>query len=152
MQDFYVDSALKSFPTDAEAIDVLQRAQKMLALSNLHLHKIASKKVEVVKAFPSEARVKGIKKLDLTTEEFPVQCSLGERWTPTSGTFTLHVPQEQKPSTCCGVLSTVNSFFDPLRLLAPETIKGRLLLRGHNTLQSLTSLHISCTYFTSHLW
>ncbi|XP_035985049.1 uncharacterized protein LOC118558666 [Fundulus heteroclitus] len=50
-QDFYVDDALKSFPTEAEAIDVLQRAQKMLALSNLRLHKIASNKVQVSSPF-----------------------------------------------------------------------------------------------------
>lgn len=43
--DFYIDDALKSFPTEAEAVDVLQSAQKMLALSNLRLHKIASNKV-----------------------------------------------------------------------------------------------------------
>lgn len=44
-QDFYVDDALKSFQIEAEAIDVLQRAQKMLALSNLRLHRIGSNKV-----------------------------------------------------------------------------------------------------------
>lgn len=84
-QDFYVDNALKSFPTKAQAIDVLQRAQKMLALSNLHLHKIASSKVEVVNAFPPEDRVKDIKDLDLTGE-LPVQRSLGVSWNPTSDT------------------------------------------------------------------
>lgn len=30
-QDFYIDDALKSFPTEAEAFDVLQRAQKMFS-------------------------------------------------------------------------------------------------------------------------
>nr|XP_054604550.1 uncharacterized protein LOC129165413 [Nothobranchius furzeri] len=168
-QDFYVDDALKSFPTVAEAVDVLKKAQKMLALSNLRLHKIASNKVEVAKAFCPEDRAKDIKNLDLTKDELPVQRSLGVSWNPTSDTFTFHVPKEQKPFTRRGVLSTVNSLFDPLGLLAPVTIKGRLLLRAlsssnlewdsslpqdmyeswrswHESLNSLTSLHIPRTY------
>lgn len=40
--EFYVDDALKSFSTEEEAISVLRRAQKMLATSNVKLHKIAS--------------------------------------------------------------------------------------------------------------
>ena len=48
-QDFYVDDTLKSFPTEAEAVDVLQRAQKMLTLSNLRLHEITSNRVEMLK-------------------------------------------------------------------------------------------------------
>ncbi|KAJ8346863.1 hypothetical protein SKAU_G00282640 [Synaphobranchus kaupii] len=78
-RDFYIDDALKSFPTEAEAIDVLQRARNMLALSNLHLHKIASNRVEVVNAFPPEGRAKEIKDLDLSVDEPPVQRSLGPR-------------------------------------------------------------------------
>lgn len=108
-QDFYVDDALKSFPTVAEAVGILHRAQKMLALSNLRLHKIASNKTEVISAFSPEDRAKDIKDLDLTKDELPVQRSLGVSWNPTSDTFTFHVPQEQKPFTRRGVLSTVNS-------------------------------------------
>ncbi|XP_051797872.1 uncharacterized protein LOC127531791 [Acanthochromis polyacanthus] len=168
-QDFYVDDALKSFSTEAEAVDVLQRAQKMLALSNLRLHKIASNKVEVVNAFPPEDRAKEIKDLDLSTDKPPVQRSLGVIWDTTSDTFTFDVPQEQKPFTRRGVLSTVNSLFDPLGLLAPVTIKGRLLLRElsssnlewdsplpqdmyddwrkwHDSLQHLKALSIPRTY------
>ena len=170
-EDFYVDDALKSFSTEAEAIDVLQRAQKMLALSNLRLHKIVSNKAEVVNAFPPEDRAEDIKDLDLTSDELPIQRSLGVNWNPVSDTFTFHVPQEQKPFTRRGVLSTTNSLFDPLGLLAPVTIKGRLLLRElsssnlewdsplpqdmydgwrrwHDSLQSLTNVHIPRTYVT----
>lgn len=123
----------------------------------------------MVSAFPPEDRAKDIEDFDLTTDELPVQRSLGVSWNPKSDTFTFHVLQEQKPFTHCGVLSTVNSLFDPLGLLAPVAIKGRLLLREltrsnldwdstlpqdmyddwrrwHDSLQGLTSLHIPCTY------
>ncbi len=53
-RNFYVDDGLTSLPTEEEAIKLLKATQEMLAQSNLHLHKIASNKVEVMKAFPSE--------------------------------------------------------------------------------------------------
>lgn len=120
---FYVDDALKSFPTEAEAIDVLRRAQKMLAQSNIRLHKIASNRPEVMNAFPVEDRAKDIKNLDLAEDEIPVQRSLGVSWNVSSDTFTFQVPQTQKPFTRRGVFSAINSLFDPLGFLAPVTRK-----------------------------
>lgn len=80
--------------------------------------------------FPKDKdRAKEIKDLDLSTDELPVQRSLGVSWNIMSDTFTFHVPQNQKPFTCRVVLSVVNSLFDPLGFLAPVTVKGRLLLR-----------------------
>ncbi|KAL0146553.1 hypothetical protein M9458_058184 [Cirrhinus mrigala] len=51
-RNFYVDDALVSLPTEQEAITLLKNAQVMLATSNLRLHKIASNKMEVMRAFP----------------------------------------------------------------------------------------------------
>ncbi|XP_073772958.1 uncharacterized protein [Danio rerio] len=52
-RDFYVDDGLKSLPTEKAAIDLLKNTQRILAGSNLRLHKIASNSTEVLKAFPS---------------------------------------------------------------------------------------------------
>ncbi len=64
-------------PHEEEAIKLLNATQEMLAQSNLHLHKIASNKVEDMKAFPSEDLAKELKNLDLNTGHPPVQRSLG---------------------------------------------------------------------------
>ncbi|KAL1267084.1 hypothetical protein QQF64_002759 [Cirrhinus molitorella] len=128
-QDFYVDDALRSFPTEEEAIDLLKRAQEALAISNLRLHKIAANKAKVMDAFPNEDLAKDIKYLDLSTDDLPDQRSLGVQWNLMLDTFTIQVPNTEKPYTRRGVLSTVNSLFDPLGFLAPITIQGRLLLR-----------------------
>lgn len=72
-QDFYVDDALKSFPTEEEAIDLLRREQEALAASNLRLHKIAANRVKVMDAFPNNDLAKDIKRLDLSTDDLPDQ-------------------------------------------------------------------------------
>ncbi len=51
-REYYVDDALKSFSTEEEAISILWRAQKMLAPSNLRLHKIASNRPFHLKIVP----------------------------------------------------------------------------------------------------
>lgn len=123
---------------------------------------------------PVEDRAKEIKDLDLSEDEIPVQRSLGVSWNVSSDTFTFQVPQNQKPFTCSGVLSAINSLFDPLGFLAPVTIKGRLLLselsssglewdsplpqdmynewrRWQGPLQDLKEQHVPRTYVSFHI-
>ncbi len=61
MRNFYVDDGLTSVPTEEEAIDLLQRTQKMLAASNLKLHKIASNSSKVMTAFAPGDLAKDLK-------------------------------------------------------------------------------------------
>ena len=126
---FYVDDGLCSVPTETEAVDLLRRTQSSLAESNLRLHKFASNSQVVLEAFPPEDCTAAIKDIDLSGEALPTQRSLGLLWETTSDTFTYSVSTDIKPFTRRGVLSTVNSVFDPLGFLAPVTIQGRALLR-----------------------
>ncbi|XP_073531981.1 uncharacterized protein [Phyllobates terribilis] len=128
-KDFYVDDCLKDMPSNETAISLLRRAQEMLACSNLRLHKIASNSQELMEAFPSQDLCNGLRDLDLGTDPVPMQRSLGLLWNLKSDTFTFQISQEEKPFTHRGVLSTVNSLYDPLGFAAPVTIKGKALLR-----------------------
>ena len=128
-REFYVDDALKSFSTEEEAISVLGRAQKMLAASNLRLHKIASNRPAVIEAFQSEDRSNNVNSLNLFVGDLPIQRSLGLLWDMRTDTFMFQIEDDQKPFTRRGVLSTVNSLYDPLGFLAPITVHGRLILR-----------------------
>ncbi|XP_067306911.1 uncharacterized protein [Pseudorasbora parva] len=125
---FYVDDGLISVPTEAEAISLLQRTQTSLSESNLRLHKFASNREAVLQAFASEDRA-AKKDLDLSGEATPVQRSLGLLWETALDTFTFTASEHKKPFTRRGVLSTVNSVFDPLGMVAPVTIEGKSLLR-----------------------
>ena len=132
-RNFYVDDGLKSLPGSKESIDLLQRTQAMLATANLRLHKIASNNAEVTQAFPGEDRATELCDLDLNKEIKPVQRSLGVYWDLETDTFTFRVSQESKPFTRRGVLSVINSLFDPLGIASPVVIQGKMLLRCLST-------------------
>ncbi|XP_032416936.1 uncharacterized protein LOC116718815 [Xiphophorus hellerii] len=130
---FYVDDGLASFSSSDEAISVVKNAQQTLATSNLKLHKIASNDIDVMKAFPKEDLAKDLKDLNLGTDPPPMQSSLGISWDINTDEFTFQVSNEEKPYTRRGVLSTVNSLYDPLGFAAPVSIQGRALLRELST-------------------
>lgn len=115
--------------TEAEAMNLLRRTQASLAESNLRLHKFVSNSQAVLKAFPRKDCTVVMKDVDVSGETAPTQRSLGLLWEVTNDTFAFSVTNDTKPFTHRGVLSTVNSIFDPLGFLAPVTVQGRALFR-----------------------
>lgn len=126
-RQFYVDDGLTSVTTSEEAVDLLTRTREMLAESNLRLHKVTSNKQQV--AVPAEDLAKDLKDLELGVDPLPLQRSLGLSWNLETDSFTFLVSQEEKPYTRKGVLSTVNSLYDPLGFVAPITKQGKALVR-----------------------
>lgn len=129
LRNFYVNDGLASFSTDDDAIRVLKKTKEMLADSNIRLHKIASIHTAVMEAFPSEEHTKELKDLELGVDPLPLQRSLGLNWHLQTDSFTFLVSREEKPFTRRGILSTVNSIFDPLGFVAPITVQGKALVR-----------------------
>ncbi|XP_040077158.1 uncharacterized protein LOC120849101 [Ixodes scapularis] len=128
-KDFYVDDGLKSLPTADGAIDLLKRTQQMLAVCNLRLHKIVSNSSRVMEAFPKEDHTKDLRELDLSYDIPPIQRSLGICWDVKKNVFTFRVLVQDTPFTRRGVLSMVNSVYDPFGFVAPVTIQGKSLLQ-----------------------
>ncbi|TKS65471.1 hypothetical protein D9C73_028149 [Collichthys lucidus] len=126
---FYVDDGLKSFASEDEAIDILIRAQKMLAQSNIRLHKISSNSPVVTSAFPGEDLATGLQGLELGQHAPPLQHSLGLGWDLSTDQFSFRVESNDKPFTKRGVLSVINSLYDPLGFAVPVSIEGRYILR-----------------------
>lgn len=95
------------------------------------MHKIASNKAEIMRAFCLEDLAKGLKDLDLSLDFPPMQRSLGVSWDIADDVFTFQVSSAEKPYTRRGVLSTINSLFDLLGFSAPvsiETFKEELAM------------------------
>lgn len=161
-------------PSEAEAMSLLQQTQASLAESSLCLHKFVSNSPEVIVAFSEEDCVPVNKDLDLSGYVATMQHSLGLPCEIKSDTFTFSVSIDVKPLTWHEVLSAVNRVFDPLGLLVPVMVQGRVLLREltselsdwdlplpedklkkwetwRYSFQILKGLHVPCTYTQSSL-
>ncbi|XP_071153735.1 uncharacterized protein [Mytilus edulis] len=129
-RDFYVDDGLTSCPTKEEAVKLMKDTQQALAkYGNLRLHKFASNFAEVMSAFHVSDLASNLKDLDLECDRKPLQRSLGLSWDVNTDNFIFQLSSENKPITRRGILSTINSLYDPLGFLAPVIIQGKLLLR-----------------------
>lgn len=130
---FYVDDGLKSFSSADEAIDVLCRAQKMLAQCNIRLHKISSNCPIVTGAFPREDLATDMQDLEHGQTTPPMQRSLGLGWDLSKDLFKFQVTVNEKPFTKRVVLSVINSVYDPLGFAVPVIVEGRAILRDIST-------------------
>ena len=128
-RNFYVDDGLTSTPTPEQTISLVTETQNVLATANLRLHKVVSNSVDVMAAFPAADRAKDLRNLDLTQDSLPAQRSLGIYWDLGSDSFTFRVTPPERPFTRRGVLSVINSVYDPLGLAAPVVINGKQLLQ-----------------------
>ena len=75
------------------------REHKILANSNLRLHKIASNKKEVTEAFLSQDHSNDLKDPDIGSDNLPMQRSLGLNWDLRTDTFTFKLAEDEKPFT-----------------------------------------------------
>ena len=144
-RNFYVDDGLTSLSSTQGATDLVKSAQATLATANLRLHKVVSNSVEVMEAFPAEDRAKDVRDLDLRHDSLPAQRSLGVFWDLETDAFTFKVSLPEKPFTRRGVLSIVNSVYDPLGFAVPVMLEGRKILQqlvhmGERTKENNTPL------------
>ena len=129
-RDFYVDDALTSRPSASETIDLMKRTQAVLASEgNIRLHKIVSNDKQVMDAFSAADLGKDMKDLSVGDDSMLLQHSLGLAWDLRSDSFVFTSPDSVVPFTRRGILSKVNSIFDPVGFLSPVTICGKMLLR-----------------------
>ena len=144
-RNFYVDDGLASLASTQGATDLVKSAQATLATANLQLHKVVSNSVKVMEAFPAEDRAKDVHDLDLRHDSLPAQRSLGVFWDLETDAFTFKVSLPEKPFTRRGVLSIVNSVYDPLGFAVPVMLEGRKILQqlvhmGERTKENNTPL------------
>lgn len=129
-RNFYVDDLLVSMPHEKQTVELIKKTQKALMEGGkLRLHKVASNSQEVMSAFEEEVRAKDLKCIDLRLDEAPLQKSLGLTWDLQADSFKVDVTMESKPFTKRGMLSTLNSLYDPFGFIGPVTLRGKMLFR-----------------------
>ena len=127
--NFYVDDGLISLPDADDIISLMKRTQSCLKTANLRLHKIVSNNKHVMKSFPEEDLQSNLRSIHLDVDKLPVNQSLGLSWELNSDCFKFNIELEQKPFTRRGILSSLNSVYDPLGFVAPMIICGKMILR-----------------------
>ncbi|XP_062610035.1 uncharacterized protein LOC134271839 [Saccostrea cucullata] len=132
LKNFYVDDGLVSAPSREKVLDLVLRTKTALHdMGKIRLHKIASNDWEILNSFCEEDLNKNLKDIQFgeNTSVLPIQHSLGLSWDLNTDCFVFQIQEDEKPHTRRGMLSFLNSIFDPLGFLSPITIAGKILLR-----------------------
>ena len=131
-QDFYVDDGLKSEHSVTEAVSVLEKARSICEKANLRLHKVISNCTEVTDSIPeSERGAAASSNMILEDSDgTSVERTLGLQWSVNEDKFSFRLNLKEAKLTRRGILSTVASIYDPLGLIAPVILPGRLVLQA----------------------
>ena len=129
--NFYMDDYLESSPTAIEASNKAKDLVKMLALGGFKLTKFVSNVPSIpIEVDPnSDTRTTEEKEIP-TAEKF--SHVLGMKWNHSTDTLVVSrgtSPNTDRKVTQRVVLSLVSAVYDPIGLVAPFTIKARLLLK-----------------------
>ena len=128
MNSFYVDDCLRSVATKAEAIKVIHGTKSLLKSRGFNLTKFVVNDDEVLSSVPIMDWASEIESLGLDHDT----CSkvLGVKWSVVQDQFYFDIKTELvKPITRRSILSIVSTTFDPLGLLAPVILMGRMLFQ-----------------------
>ena len=125
-RNFYVDDGLYSTDSPSSAVSVLKETMDLLSSYNMKLHKIISNSDMVLKCFPDDVKSTVISTLP---SENPNCSTLGVQWNTVTDEFILIPEIPSRPFTKRGILSTINSLFDPIGLAAPVVLTGRIIQR-----------------------
>ena len=128
-RDFYVDDGLKSVPTVEDAIELIDKSRKMCSKGGIRLHKFLSNSKEVLDRIPPEDLAKGLKDLDFENDMLPVERALGIQWCTETDSLQFRLTLNERPATRRGILSMLNSVYDPLGFLAPVVLTGKQILQ-----------------------
>lgn len=134
---FYVDDGLGTANDPWTAIKTLQETRDILNTFNIRLHKIISNEPQVMAAFPSSEIA--VERLDMESPASLPQRTLGVAWHTNKDKFEITTEVQNKPFTRRGILSVVNSIFDPIGLVSPISLGGRLIQRNALLTETLDS-------------
>ena len=90
--------------------------------------KFTSNNMELLESIPDERRKNGAKNEDLAGGELPVDRALVIQWNIEEDKLELKVKLKEKPVPRRGILSIISSIYNPLGLVSPYLLKGKIIL------------------------
>lgn len=102
----------------------------MCAKGNLRLHKFVCNSKDVTSTIPESERATVTNaSVQLGEQTSPIERALGLQWCVSSDEFCFRLTLKDQPLTRRGILATVASVYDPLGLIAPVVLAGRMILQ-----------------------
>ncbi len=124
-----MDDGLRSVDSEDQAIGLVRTSQELCKGGGFNLTKFTCNSKSVLETVPPEKRSQGLQELDLARASLPVERTLGVEWNVESDCFQFRITFQDKQLTKRGMLSTINSLFDPLGLVCPVTMVGKRILQ-----------------------
>ena len=128
LKDFYMDDLLKSVKTQLEAVNLCKDLMKMLARGGFNLTKWTSNSVTVLEQLEC-----GDAAAEFQLSGPPDLHVLGVKWCVRDDSLVVSRGTMRSVSHDCTqreILSLVSSVFDPIGVVAPFTIRSRLILKA----------------------
>lgn len=135
MDNCYVDDCLKSGNEEDKLVHVAHELKDLCANGGFELTKFVSNSRKLLESFPLEELGKKVKELYIGYDSLPMEKALGMCWNTESDTLTIYIGDKSKPLTKRGVLSVISSMYDPLGMVAPSLLHGRLIMQEASRLK-----------------
>uniref|UniRef100_A0AC35FD49 Integrase catalytic domain-containing protein n=1 Tax=Panagrolaimus sp. PS1159 TaxID=55785 RepID=A0AC35FD49_9BILA len=119
-ENTYVDNIFLTTNDEQEGIEYFQETKKHFLTASMNVREWLSNSKIINEAFPSEIKQQG-----------PITKILGIQWNSQEDTLTLQLKTEKLVETWTkrSILKFIASTFDPLGMLSPVTIKGKVFLQ-----------------------
>ena len=129
LKSTYMDDSMDSAPNEVQAIELYKQLSHLLTLAGMHARKWLSNSSRVLAEIPVQDRKAEV---DLDSDHLPSAKTLGIWWLADQDVFTFKekAPDENMLYTKRNFLKKISALFDPIGLLAPLTIKAKILLQG----------------------
>lgn len=128
LHSFYVDDCLRSVPTSRDALIVMHDTKAVLKQGGFNLTKFVINDATLLESIPVGDRAKEVKDIHSDTKSR----ALGIKWNVSSDCFYFDVSAKLMATadiTRRVMLSSVASMFDPLGLVSPVLVTGKMLFQ-----------------------
>lgn len=131
---FYVNDFAFSFDTIEEGLKLRDQLRYILASSQMPMRKWSSNSPDLIKNLP-------LKDVESTKDESAIIKTLGLVWNPESDEISFAIkPMKEGPITKASVLSEIASIYDPIGLIGPVILRGKLHMKPLRTLKWMQEL------------
>ena len=128
LKSTYMDDSIDSVEDEEKGVELYQQLQDLWQIAGMQARKWVSNSKRVLASIPEEYRAS---ELVIQNDDQPVTKALGIIWFSNEDTLAVSTPSPtiSLPITKRKVLKKIAAVFDPLGLISPVVIRGKILLQ-----------------------